>query len=264
VQAPARCENGRHKPNGGWAAVLLGNDLTLRRETVVTVLTLLVLFIALPFAIIDTIETGRVYLFSRQFLEELPQRFTGPGRFRFILQPTIASVLGIRSGLDDAKAGNPPYLFGLFFGDGPRRDLLRSGVAAIRTLVAMGIIMDLVFQLILYHSVHPGPALVVGPIFICFPYALSRALTTRMTGMGRVSPPLGKSLAIESKPPSANILFRYYGQSHQVADLKSGGVSLDHYRLLLLAQGEGRLQLPNDSAPLPVTHVRSPFLAGMP
>ena len=37
--------------------------------------------------------------------------------------------------------------------------------------------MDIVFQLILYHSVHPGAALVVGPILICFPYALSRALT---------------------------------------------------------------------------------------
>ncbi len=37
--------------------------------------------------------------------------------------------------------------------------------------------MDIVFQLILYHSVHPGAALVVGPILICFPYALSSALT---------------------------------------------------------------------------------------
>ena len=51
------------------------------------VLAILVIAIAIPFAIVDTFETGRVYLFSRQFLEELPQRFTGPGRFRFILQP---------------------------------------------------------------------------------------------------------------------------------------------------------------------------------
>ena len=40
------------------------------------------------------------------------------------------------------------------------------------TLLAMGIIMDLVFQLILYHSVHPGAAVVVGPLFICMPYRL--------------------------------------------------------------------------------------------
>jgi hypothetical protein len=154
--------------------------LTLRRETLVTVLALLVIAIAIPFAIVDTIETSRVYVFSRQFLEELPRRFTGPGRLRFILQPMVAIVLGIRGGLADAKAGNPPYLFGLLFGAGRRRELLRSGVAAIRNLIALGIIMDIVFQLVLYRSVHPGAALLVGPILICFPYALFRALTTRL------------------------------------------------------------------------------------
>ncbi len=33
-------------------------------------------------------------LFSRQFLEELPRRFTGPGRLWFILQPMFAILLG--------------------------------------------------------------------------------------------------------------------------------------------------------------------------
>ena len=155
-------------------------NLMRRRDTIVTVLVLIVLAIALPFAIVDTFEKGRVYIFSRQFLEELPQRFTGPGRFRFILQPVTAIFLGIRGGLADAKTGNPPYLFSLVFHAGRRRELLRSGAAAISTLLAMGIIMDVGFQLILYRAVHPGAALLVGPIFICFPYALSRALTTRL------------------------------------------------------------------------------------
>jgi hypothetical protein len=154
--------------------------VTLRRETIVTVLALLVLAAAIPYAIVDTIETGRVYLFSRQFLEELPQRFTGPGRFRFVLQPVLAILLGVRGGLADAKAGNPPYLFGLLFDAGRQKELLRSGAAAIRNLLAIGIILDVVFQLVLYHAVHPGAALVVGPILICTPYALSRALTTRL------------------------------------------------------------------------------------
>ena len=156
--------------------------MTLRRETIVTVLALLVLAAAIPSAIMDTIETGRVYLFSMQFVEELPQRFTGPGRFRFIMQPMLATLLGVRGGLADAKAGNPPYLFGLLFDAGRRSELLRSGVAAIRNLLAMGIILDVVFQLVIYHAVHPGVALVVGPILIGTPYALSRALTTRLAG----------------------------------------------------------------------------------
>ena len=145
-----------------------------------TTLAFLVIAAAIPSALMDTVETGRVYLFSRQFLEELPQRFTGTGSFRFILQPALAVLLGVRGGISDAKAGHPPYLFGLFFTAGRRRELLRSGAKAISALLAMGIILDVVFQLILYHEVHPGAALLVGPILICFPYALSRALTTRL------------------------------------------------------------------------------------
>jgi hypothetical protein len=156
-------------------------DMVLaRRDTMVTALALLVIAMAIPFALVDTIETGRVYVLSRQFLEELPQRFTGPGRLRFILQPMIAIVLGIGGGLADAKAGNPPYLLALLFHAGRRRELLRSAVAAIRNLLAAAIVLDIVFQLILYHSVHPGAALVVGPILICIPYAVSRALTTSL------------------------------------------------------------------------------------
>jgi hypothetical protein len=154
--------------------------MTLRRETIVPMLALLVIAATVPFAIVDTFKTGRVYVFSREFLEELPQRFTGPGRFRFILQPVLAILLGVRGGLADARAGNPPYLFGLLFAAGRRRELLRSGAAAIRNLLAMGIILDIVFQLVLYRAVHPGAALLVGPILICAPYALSRALTARL------------------------------------------------------------------------------------
>jgi hypothetical protein len=153
---------------------------TLRRETIVTAVAVLVIAVAIPFAIVEAIERGRVYLFSRQFLEELPRRFTGPGRFRFILQPMMAILLGIRGGLADAKTGNQPYLFSLLFHATRRGELLRSGAATLSTLLAMGIIMEVVFQLVLYRAVHPVVALLVAPLFICVPYAISRALTTRL------------------------------------------------------------------------------------
>lgn len=152
----------------------------LKREYIVPALALLVIAAAIPPAILDTVETGRVYLFSSQFLEELPQRFSGPGRFRFILQPALAILLGVRGGLADARAGNPPYLFGLLFHAERRGALLHSGVAATRTLVSMGIILDVVFQFVIYQEVHPGAAVLIGPILITFPYAFSRALTNRL------------------------------------------------------------------------------------
>jgi len=128
----------------------------------------------------DTFETGRGYLFSRQFFEELPQRFSGPGRFRFILQPLIAALLGWRGGVSDARLGRSPYIYGMFMDEKNRRELMRSGMNAVRHLVAMGIILDAVAQLLIYSQVHPGAALVVGPVLICIPYAVARALTNRV------------------------------------------------------------------------------------
>ena len=79
-------------------------------STGVTALAVLILAAAIPSAVRDALETGRVYLFSQQFLDELPQRLTGPGRLRFLLQPMVAILLGWRAGLGDAREGRPPYL----------------------------------------------------------------------------------------------------------------------------------------------------------
>ena len=49
----------------------------------------------------------------------------------------------------------------------------------------MGITLDVVFQWIIYQEVHPGAALVIGPVLIGAPYALSRALSNRVTQMIR-------------------------------------------------------------------------------
>ena len=153
--------------------------MKVTRSNILATIAVLILVAALPSAIRDTLETGRLYLFSRQFLEELPQRFTGPGRLRFILQPFLAILVGLRGGLADARAERPAYLYGLLLGGGNRRDLVRSGWAAVRDLVAMGIVLDAVAQLLIYRQVHPGAALVIGPVLIGFPYAMARALTNR-------------------------------------------------------------------------------------
>jgi len=154
--------------------------MKMTRSNIVTAIAVLILIAALPSAVRDTIETGRLYLFSWQFIEELPQRFTGPGRFRFILQPSIAILIGLRGGLADARAGRPAYLYGLLLGGENRRDLVRSGWAAVRDRVAMGIVLDAVAQLLIYRQVHPVPALLIGPLLIGLPYSIARALTNRV------------------------------------------------------------------------------------
>jgi hypothetical protein len=155
--------------------------LRTRRTTVILVgLTLLVFLLSAPAALKDAYERGGLYLFSLSFFEDIPKRLAGPGRFRFILQPLMAIVLGIRSGLADARVGNPPYLYGVFFHSDRRSELLRSGLETVVNLLLMGILMDAVFQWFILGVSYPGAALVVGPVLIMGPYALARALSNRI------------------------------------------------------------------------------------
>ena len=155
--------------------------MNVKRSTVVLgTLTLLMLLLSLPGALRDAVDRGGLYLFSQAFLEDLPKRLTGPGRFRFVLQPLIAMLLGIRSGMADARAGRPPYLLGLAIDRQRRGELARDGLEAVANLVLMGILLDSVFQWAILGTSHPGPALVVGPVLIATPYAVARALSNRV------------------------------------------------------------------------------------
>ena len=153
--------------------------MRITRSTIMTGVAALVLLAAVPSAIREMLETGRIYLFSSEFLSDLPARLTGPGRLRFILQPTMAILLGLRGGLADARAGRPPYVMGLLLDPLHRWEYVRTGVATIRNLVAIGIILDVVAQFLIFQRVHPGAAVVIGPVLITAPYAIARALTNR-------------------------------------------------------------------------------------
>ena len=142
--------------------------------------TLLVLVLSLPGALREAFERGGFYLFSRAFLEDLPKRLTGPGRFRFVLQPLAATLLGIRGGLADARAGRPPYVLALVTDRERRRALARDGLRTVANLLLMGVLLDAVFQWVILGVSYPGPALVVGPVLIATPYAVARALTNRI------------------------------------------------------------------------------------
>ena len=151
-----------------------------RRVTLILAsLTLLALILSLPGSTRDALERGNFYVFSQEFFEDIPKRFTGPGRFRFVFQPVVAILLGIRNGLADARAGRPPYLYGILFHRRHRRELLRSGFVAVVNLMLMGVLLDSIAQWFILGASYPGAALVVGPVLITVPYVLARALANR-------------------------------------------------------------------------------------
>jgi hypothetical protein len=165
--------------------------MKIRKTTLILAgVTTLVLVLSAPASLRDAYQRGGFYLFSRDFVEDIPKRLAGPGRFRFILQPLVAVILGIRNGLADARAGRPTYLYGLLFHRELRSELVKTGFATVANLLLMGILMDSVCQWLILGTSYPGAALVVGPVLIVGPYGVARALSNRIARppKGELSP----------------------------------------------------------------------------
>jgi len=152
-----------------------------RVTLVLAVVTALVLAASVPGSLREAWERGGFYIFSREFLLDLPKRLFGPGRFRFLLQPAVAAVLGVAAGRADARTGRPPYLYGLLLGGEHRGHLVRSALGDVANLLLMGILLDSVCQWLILGASYPGAALVIGPVLIAGPYAVARALANRVT-----------------------------------------------------------------------------------
>ncbi len=150
-------------------------------SSIITTVVLVVLLASIPGAIRRMLQTGDPYLFSQLFFADILARLTGPGRLRFIMQPAVAVVLGIRHGLHDAHAHLPPFLWGLAFHRAHRNHFLRSAAVGLRDLLALAILLDIISQMLIFHHIHPGAALIVGPVLIGVPYAVARAVANRIS-----------------------------------------------------------------------------------
>ena len=121
-----------------------------------------------------------MYLFSEQFLTDMGLRLTGPLALRFVIQPIVAILLGIKDGVRDAKAGEPPYLYDIILVSEHRKRQAARGWATIGIGVIVAVVLDVVVQLMLLHMVYPGAAVIVGIGLMAVPYAAARALTNRV------------------------------------------------------------------------------------
>jgi len=101
-------------------------------------------------------------------------------KFRLILQPLMAIIFAVRSGLKDAKEGRPPYFWALFTQPDHRRDMLRDGWKAVGKVFVIAVIIDLVYQLIVFRWFYPGEALLVAAILALIPYLLIRGPVNRI------------------------------------------------------------------------------------
>jgi len=115
-----------------------------------------------------------------RFVENLLSRLTGPLKFRFLLQPAMAAFFAIRAGMADAKQGKPPYGWAVFTDKKQRKELLRNGWKDIGKLFLLAIVLDVIYQLIVLHTVYVGETIVVAFVLTIVPYFMIRGVVTRL------------------------------------------------------------------------------------
>ena len=115
-----------------------------------------------------------------RLVEDAAARVTGPMKFRLLLQPVMASIFAIRSGLADARAGKPPYFWAMFSDPAHRADMLRDGWKSVGKVFVLALILDVVYQIVATRFVYPGEAIVTAVLLAIAPYLLLRGLVTRV------------------------------------------------------------------------------------
>ena len=120
--------------------------------------------------------------FFARVWQDLVDRTHGPMKLRLIVQPLVACVLAVRAGLHDARAGRPPLFWAIAFHPEQRRDLLRQAWKDAGTVFLVGLLLDVVYQVIVLHTVYVGEAIVVAILLVMIPYAVVRAAVTRILG----------------------------------------------------------------------------------
>lgn len=108
-------------------------------------------------------------------LDMLVHRVSGPMSFRFILQPIVAAVLAIRTGIHHAHTDRSPAFFvPALFDASRRRDTFRLLWADVSKVFIVAYVVDIVYDWKVNHSIYPVNSLIVAIGLAIVPYLLMR------------------------------------------------------------------------------------------
>ena len=111
---------------------------------------------------------------------QLIDRADAPMRFRFILQPLMAAIAAILDGLKDARTGRSPYFWTLLRNPRERIERLNEGLNATARIILLGLVMDVIYQIIVLKRFYPAEAVIVALLFAFVPYVIIRGPVVRI------------------------------------------------------------------------------------
>ena len=111
---------------------------------------------------------------------QLMERPDGPMAFRFILQPSMAALAAFFRVRRDAHAGRSPYFWMVLRNPRERVAWLREGLNATARIILLGLIMDAIYQIIVFNRFYPVEAVIIAVLLGFVPYLLFRVALTRI------------------------------------------------------------------------------------
>jgi hypothetical protein len=117
--------------------------------------------------------------------QNLVERPFGPMTFRFILQPIMASLVAWRDGARDARTGRSPYLWTILTDRAKAGGRLTEGLIATARILLLGLVMDVIYQAVVFETFHPGEAAIISILLAFVPYLLLRGPAARVAGWWR-------------------------------------------------------------------------------
>jgi len=93
--------------------------------------------------VVGALWYGFTFKAIERFWHDLLERPDGPMKLRFLLQPTMAAIAGVRDGLKDARSGHAPYLLTVL--RNVRVGLLNKGLNATARIIVIAIAMDVIY-----------------------------------------------------------------------------------------------------------------------
>ena len=149
----------------------------------------LVVALAIALIVAEVLWHGVTIETFQRACHNLLGRPSGPLRFRFILQPSMAAIVAVLDGLRDARSGRSPYFWTVLRIPGERIARLREGLIASARIILLGIAMDAIYLAIELKSFYPIEALIIALLLAFVPYLLIRGPVARIARRWRRGAP---------------------------------------------------------------------------
>ena len=106
-------------------------------------------------------------------------RLDGPMHIRFIVQPAVAILLGVRAGVKDARADHLPFLVALRRAE-MRPEMLRQAWSDIGRVFLLSMVLDAIYQTWVHHGIFLLELLATATLLALVPYGVVRGPARRI------------------------------------------------------------------------------------